>query len=162
MFPRQKKIKIKILDMKFEETKVHAVLPVFKRQKLKFKWALVTLSSTFSLSIGNLVDRKRHKISCENSVNFCGELRRHFPEADYSANDYIITTRKSRNKNTTHLTRYFNKDLPYTAASDLLKNFFWARHESRFRRNTARGCSTQEGDITLWLRNTKCLKRQPI
>lgn len=45
-------------------------------------------------------------------------------DVDYSANDYIITTRKSRNKNTTHLTRYFNKDLPYTAASDLLKNFF--------------------------------------
>lgn len=149
--------------MKFKETKVCATrFYQFKRQKLKFKWALVTLSSTFSLSIGNLVDRKRHKISCENSVNFWGELRRHFPDADYSANDYIITTRKSRNKNTTHLTRYFNKDLPYTAARDLLNNFFWARHESRFRGNTARGCSTQEGDITLWLRNTKCLKRQPI
>ena len=155
MFPRQKnKNKNTRYEIQRDKSLCHAVLPVFKRQKLKFKWALVTLSSTFSLSIGNLVDRKRQKISCEKQCRFLWWASTS-PDADYSANDYIITTRKSRNKNTTHLTRYFNKDLPYTAASDLLKNFFWARHESRFRRNTARGCSTQKGDITLWLRNTK-------
>ena len=33
---------------------------------------------SISNAFEHVVDRKRHKISCENSVNFCGELRRPF------------------------------------------------------------------------------------